>query len=1249
MPVRINLKELFGSDSQEITIDKLNFNFNKLLELGVGLKGDRGLTGPIGPAGPIGPVGPQGDQGNYWFVGTGDPNGLSLNPSDEDFYMDTDTSQIWQYDETTMLWSILIDLEGVVNDYLVVNGSPFVRGFGSASPQDSRYITFTTRGGTPSDQAGDSKGSNSTQNDILFLNNFDESSGVLTITSDLSDTDSTYTAIQKIAVDATLGASNERYGLEIGSLYALGSDIYLSDFNSSLKLHHISEDISGTQINDPSIGVNNSGIDVKSYGVISVAGHYGNIAQNPDNDYLNILDLQSPRRDAIVGSNEIFHTKIGSKFALIEDQSWVRYDGILFESGSISGGIGIARDFSISGQSGNDYLMIDSGVSADGILLNNDTYQDNGDIKQLSTGDLEIGSVVSKSGYGYALSKLTYGNGAVLNSGNLLYSIESISTDGSTDYRSSVLTGRVYVCDASNELNPIYLDTILARYYHTGHPAAGSPKVVVGSGIIDSDQIGDHLVVVNDMDSRTYDTSVPPYGPVQYGVVNLQTLKYNGTGSSPNFERTGMIINDPDLYSAYRIKSSGNISIVATNRLKYWENLATSGVSAANSNYNEIGKLVLIDTSDLDSPIKGDVYVDSDINHYLDIYKMNQGLYAIPSIKLGAIDGTDTYFSDCELRLNIATVIDGIISVDSVTLSTISNLQNLNYEDSTIWSPFATVTAHEGWIYVAHQNKLYICTYIEGTLSVYSTYSFDSDSDARSLDSKLLGDTLYILIGTGGSTHWSPTDSSIVKINISNRTLPVVVNKTSIGEASSTKMTIVGNSIYVNKVNGVGNGFLIPIKFDGTYADGANIGSLKASSAIISNDLNIGRSLNINGGLTVGASGVTSAGEVSANTLVSNKLRVPSGSNVEYVLPTSDGSSGNVLITDGSGNLSWGSNGGWTEIGSKVQLTDTSNQVSIGTGTALTPALSFYNDLDTGMFRYSSNMIGFTTGGIEKVIITDSGYGSDTNIKGIVVKDDEQLQNRKLLNLESNNLSGPYGDSIFMSPSNTGGAYFFNTTIGDAVIGATTSTGTLVIGSNISGAANGWNAMSIKQGKVSIGQIGAQSTYWLSVVGNTGNYIANISNTGIGDSHHGLRIKSETNTTGAVLLACFSNEGSNGTKFAVYSDGRIAGDAGTYHTSDINLKTDISSINSRTSDILKLNPVTFKWKDREDQSVQAGFIAQEVQNIFPDLVWDNPDSGFLTLNSTGLIPHLVKTIQELLEDNSKLESRLKAIEEKLGL
>ena len=89
MPVRINLKELFAADVQTIFTDKINYNFNKMLELGIGEIGERGITGPGGSAGPGGIPGPTGQRGNKWFVGAGDPNGQSFTGLiDGDFYLE---------------------------------------------------------------------------------------------------------------------------------------------------------------------------------------------------------------------------------------------------------------------------------------------------------------------------------------------------------------------------------------------------------------------------------------------------------------------------------------------------------------------------------------------------------------------------------------------------------------------------------------------------------------------------------------------------------------------------------------------------------------------------------------------------------------------------------------------------------------------------------------------------------------------------------------------------------------------------------------------------------------------------------------------------------------------------------------------------------------------------------------------------------------------------------------------------------
>lgn len=55
----INLKEIFVSDTNQIRIDKINYNFDQI----IGTGGQLGPRGPQGIQGSIGPVGPQGAQG----------------------------------------------------------------------------------------------------------------------------------------------------------------------------------------------------------------------------------------------------------------------------------------------------------------------------------------------------------------------------------------------------------------------------------------------------------------------------------------------------------------------------------------------------------------------------------------------------------------------------------------------------------------------------------------------------------------------------------------------------------------------------------------------------------------------------------------------------------------------------------------------------------------------------------------------------------------------------------------------------------------------------------------------------------------------------------------------------------------------------------------------------------------------------------------------------------------------------------
>ncbi len=99
-------------------------------------------------------------------------------------------------------------------------------------------------------------------------------------------------------------------------------------------------------------------------------------------------------------------------------------------------------------------------------------------------------------------------------------------------------------------------------------------------------------------------------------------------------------------------------------------------------------------------------------------------------------------------------------------------------------------------------------------------------------------------------------------------------------------------------------------------------------------------------------------------------------------------------------------------------------------------------------------------------------------------------------------------------------------------------------------------------------------------------------------------------------------------------------------SSDMNLKDNITNISNNSAwsyntnitpasqsvldKVLALNPVTYNW-DTESQgaSKHDGFIAQEVQEVFPDLVTTDPNTHLLSLNYTGLIPYTVEAIKEM--------------------
>lgn len=114
--------------------------------------------------------------------------------------------------------------------------------------------------------------------------------------------------------------------------------------------------------------------------------------------------------------------------------------------------------------------------------------------------------------------------------------------------------------------------------------------------------------------------------------------------------------------------------------------------------------------------------------------------------------------------------------------------------------------------------------------------------------------------------------------------------------------------------------------------------------------------------------------------------------------------------------------------------------------------------------------------------------------------------------------------------------------------------------------------------------------------------------------------------------------------------------SGVVNTSDESLKV-WKPLTHGLSQVLQIEPILFQWKhqvDLPEENVEKyfeyyGFRANQLQQILPELVYDEDPSVPLQLNYAELIPVLVKAIQEQNETIQTLQMNMKLVCAKLGL
>ena len=114
----------------------------------------------------------------------------------------------------------------------------------------------------------------------------------------------------------------------------------------------------------------------------------------------------------------------------------------------------------------------------------------------------------------------------------------------------------------------------------------------------------------------------------------------------------------------------------------------------------------------------------------------------------------------------------------------------------------------------------------------------------------------------------------------------------------------------------------------------------------------------------------------------------------------------------------------------------------------------------------------------------------------------------------------------------------------------------------------------------------------------------------------------------------------------LYVNGNIVatGEVTAYSASDIRLKANIKPIMSAIDVINKLNPVSYNWNEKakelnplKDDSTEYGLIAQELEEVLPELVHPIYDGEYKSIDYVKIVPLLIGAIKELQLEINELK------------
>ena len=152
-----------------------------------------------------------------------------------------------------------------------------------------------------------------------------------------------------------------------------------------------------------------------------------------------------------------------------------------------------------------------------------------------------------------------------------------------------------------------------------------------------------------------------------------------------------------------------------------------------------------------------------------------------------------------------------------------------------------------------------------------------------------------------------------------------------------------------------------------------------------------------------------------------------------------------------------------------------------------------------------------------------------------------------------------------------------------------------------------------------------------------------IGGAGITDESNTIRIGNQ-GTQGATYIAgIYGTTAAGGLPVEVTSSGQLV-----YVPSSVRYKRDIRDIGTASTDLMKLRPVSFRYRNDSSGTLQYGLIAEEVARVYPELVQrglDGKVEGVRYLEFTALLLNeLQKQAHQLQTKDTQLAAQQREIE-----